>query len=257
MNNHGAMNPTIMNSTVMNSTIETLCRHASRRDFTSQAIDGAQREAILQAARATSSSNFLQLVSIIRITDPQLRQQLAHLAGDQAYVASAAEFWVFCADFHRNSQIVPEAKTGYAEQLLMGVTDAALMAQNALTAAESLGLGGVLIGGLRNHPAEVTQLLGIPPRVLPLFGLCLGHPVGEPQSKPRLPLALLVHENRYSSCLDAELLAEYDATMQAYYASRSANSKQQNWSGQIRAILSKESRPFMLDYLHGQGFITR
>ena len=173
MNNHGAMNPTIMNSTVMNSTIETLCRHASRRDFTSQAIDGAQREAILQAARATSSSNFLQLVSIIRITDPQLRQQLAHLAGDQAYVASAAEFWVFCADFHRNSQIAPEAKTGYAEQLLMGVTDAALMAQNALTAAESLGLGGVLIGGLRNHPAEVTQLLGIPPRVLPLFGLCL------------------------------------------------------------------------------------
>ena len=81
--------------------------------------------------------------------------------------------------------------------------------------------------------------------------------MGEPQSKQRLPQALLVHENRYSSCLDAELLAEYDATMQAYYASRSANSKQQNWSGQIRAILSKESRPFMLDYLQGQGFITR
>lgn len=241
----------------MNSTIETLLRHASVREFTSQEVSDSQREAILLAARATSSSSFLQLVSIIRITDGEVRARLAHLAGDQPYVASAAEFWVFCADFHRNSQIVPEAKTGYAEQLLMGCTDAALMAQNALTAAESLGLGGVFIGGLRNHPTEISQLLGIPPRVLPLFGLCLGHPVRAPQLKPRLPLAMLVHENRYQTTVDAQLLAEYDTTMQAYYASRSSNNKQQTWSGQIRAILSKESRPFMLDYLHAQGFILR
>lgn len=241
----------------MNSTIDTLMRHASVREFTSQGVSDSQREAILMAARATSSSSFLQLVSIIRITDGEIRAQLAHLAGDQPYVAGAAEFWVFCADFHRNSQIVPEAKTGYAEQLLMGCTDAALMAQNALTAAESLGLGGVFIGGLRNHPTEISQLLGIPPRVLPLFGLCLGHPVRAPQLKPRLPLAMLVHENRYQMTVDAQLLAEYDTTMQAYYASRSSNNKQQTWSGQIRAILSKESRPFMLDYLHAQGFILR
>ena len=241
----------------MNSTIDTLMRHASVREFTSQGVSDSQREAILMAARATSSSSFLQLVSIIRITDGELRAQLAHLAGEQPYVAGAAEFWVFCADFHRNSQIVPEAKTGYAEQLLIGCTDAALMAQSALTAAESLGLGGVFIGGLRNHPTEISQLLGIPPRVLPLFGLCLGHPVRAPQLKPRLPLAMLVHENRYQTTVDAQLLAEYDTTMQAYYASRSSNNKQQTWSGQIRAILSKESRPFMLDYLHAQGFILR
>ena len=241
----------------MNSTIDTLMRHASVREFTSQGVSDSQREAILMAARATSSSSFLQLVSIIRITDGEIRAQLAHLAGDQPYVAGAAEFWVFCADFHRNSQIVPEAKTGYAEQLLMGCTDAALMAQNALTAAESLGLGGVFIGGLRNHPTEISQLLGIPPRELPLIGLSLGHPVLAPQLKPRLPLAMLVHENRYQTTVDAQLLAEYDTTMQAYYASRSSNNKQQTWSGQIRAILSKESRPFMLDYLHAQGFILR
>ena len=115
----------------------------------------------------------------------------------------------------------------------------------------------MFIGGLRNHLTEVTELLGIPQQVLPLFGLCLGHPLGVPQSKPRLPLAMLVHENRYQTTVEAQLLAEYDTTMQAYYASRSSNSKQQNWSGQIRAILSKESRPFMLDYLHAQGFILR
>jgi nitroreductase len=241
----------------MNSTIELICRHASVRHFTAQAIEEAQRHAILQAARATSSSSFLQLVSIIRVTDPAMRQQLAHLAGEQTYVATAAEFWVFCADFHRNCQIALEAKVGFAEQLLMGCIDTGLMAQNALTAAESLGLGGVLIGGLRNHPAEVTALLGLPQQVLPLFGLCLGHPATPAESKPRLPISLMLHENRYPAELDQAALAEYDTTMTQYYASRSSHTKQQNWSGQIRAILGKESRPFMLAYLQGQGFITR
>ena len=46
----------------MNSTIETLMRHASVREFTSQGVSDSQREAILMAARATSSSSFLQLV---------------------------------------------------------------------------------------------------------------------------------------------------------------------------------------------------
>ena len=241
----------------MNSTIELICRHASVRHFTAQPIDSEQREAILQAARAASSSSFLQLVSIVRMTDPALRQQLAHLAGEQAYVATAAEFWVFCADFQRNYQIAPDAKLGFAEQLLMGCIDTGLMAQNALTAAESLALGGVLIGGLRNQPTEVTALLALPTHVIPLFGLCLGHPAIPSETKPRLPVSLMFHENHYPVELDRVALAEYDATMQHYYASRSSHAKQQNWSGQIRAILGKESRPFMLAYLQGQGFITR
>ena len=240
----------------MNSTIETLQRHASVRAFTSHAISEAQRSAILAAARQTSSSSFLQLVTLIRVTDPALRQRLALLAGEQAYVASAAEFWVFCADWQRNLQIAPDAKLGFAEQLLMGAVDTALMAQNALTAAESLGLGGVFIGGLRNNPSEVTAALGLPRHVLPLLGLCLGHPAVPVEQKPRLPEALVVHENQYRP-LDPVALAQYDARMLDYYAGRGSNTKQQNWSAQIRAILAKESRPFMLDYLHAQGFITR
>lgn len=240
----------------MNSTIETLQAHASVRAFTTQTISDAQRHAILASARQTSSSSFLQMVTIIRITDAALRLRLAALAGEQAYVASAAEFWVFCADLNRNQQIAPEAKLGFAEQLLMGAIDTALMAQNALTAAESLGLGGVFIGGLRNNPGEVTAALDLPRHVLPLLGLCLGYPAAPAEQKPRLPEELVVHENHYQK-LDPHLLEQYDARMLDYYSARSSNSKQQNWSGQIRAILSKESRPFMLDYLHAQGFITR
>ena len=76
----------------MTSTIETILSHRSIRKFTDQAIDASQLESIVQAGLATSSSSMLQVVSIIRVTDKEKRQRLAHLAGDQPYVASAANF---------------------------------------------------------------------------------------------------------------------------------------------------------------------
>ncbi|MGP0791023.1 nitroreductase NfsA, partial [Escherichia coli] len=77
------------------------------------------------------------------------------------------------------------------------VVDTAMMAQNALIAAASLGLGGVYIGGLRNNIEAVTKLLKLPQHVLPLFGLCLGWPADNPDLKPRLPASILLHENSY------------------------------------------------------------
>ncbi|AIJ06714.1 Oxygen-insensitive NADPH nitroreductase [Edwardsiella anguillarum ET080813] len=177
------------------------------------------------------------------------------MAGGQQYVLDAAEFWVFCADFQRHHQIFPQAELGSAEQLLLGCVDTALMAQNALTAAESLGLGGVFIGGIRNNIEQVTTLLGCPQHVLPLVGLCLGHPAQHPQQKPRLPLSILVHENGYQP-LDRAALAQYDAHVAAYYATRSDNARQESWSEQMSRTLEKERRPFMLAYLQRQGWIT-
>lgn len=240
----------------MTPTIELQRSHRSIRSFTDQPIADQQREAILSAAQSASSSSFLQCSSIIRITDKGLREQLVGLTGGQKYVATAAEFWVFCADFNRLQQICPEAQLGLAEQLLLGSVDTALMGQNAMLAAESLGLGGVFIGGIRNSIAEVTELLGLPKFVLPLFGLCLGTPAQTPQLKPRMPLEMLVHENHYQP-IDAQVLAAYDGEQEEYYLSRESNPRRESWSEHIQKTLVKESRPFMLDYLHKQGWATR
>ncbi|MFU1567867.1 oxygen-insensitive NADPH nitroreductase [Aeromonas veronii] len=236
----------------MNQTIDLILSHRSIRQFTAEPIAPQQLDAILAAAQSASTSSFLQVTSIVRVCEPEARQQLAMLSGNQPYVVQAAEFLVFCADYHRHTQIVPEAQTGYAEQLLIGAIDGALMAQNALLAAQSLG--GVYIGGIRNHPAEVSELLGLPHQVIPLFGLCLGHPAQQPEQKPRLPRGLVVHQERYQHELDRDLLARYDQQIADYYQARSSNNKQQTWSGQIRAILGKESRPFMLGFLQSRGF---
>lgn len=240
----------------MMPTIDLLCSHRSIRAFTEQGIDDAQRSAIIAAAQAASTSSFLQCSSIVRITDRALREQLVQLTGGQPWVSAAAEFWVFCADFNRHQQICPEAQLGRAEQLLLGCVDTALMAQNAMVAAESLGLGGVFIGGIRNSIAQVTELLGLPKFVLPLFGFCIGHPDASPDVKPRMPQAMLVHENRYQP-LDKAVLAQYDQQITAYYQQRDSNQRSENWSELIQRLIIKETRPFMLDYLHQQGWATR
>ncbi len=77
-----------------------------------------------------------------------------------------------------------------------------MMGKNALTAAESLGLGGVYIGGIRNNIESVTETVKIAETcIVPLFGLCLGWRTADnPDLKPRLPAAeLVVHENRVSA----------------------------------------------------------
>lgn len=79
----------------MSPTIELLCGHRSIRHFTDEPVTDAQREAIIAAARSTSSSSFLQCSSIIRITDRALREALVPLTGGQKHVAQAAEFWYF------------------------------------------------------------------------------------------------------------------------------------------------------------------
>ncbi|MDZ9653368.1 hypothetical protein SNB00_14405, partial [Escherichia coli] len=106
----------------------------------------------------------------------------------------------------------------------------------------------------QHHP--VTKLLKLPQHVLPLFGLCLGWPADNPDLKPRLPASILVHENSYQP-LDKGALAQYDEQLAEYYLTRGSNNRRDTWSDHIRRTIIKESRPFILDYLHKQGWATR
>lgn len=246
----------------MNRTLELLHNHTSFRSYTSQPLTEEQIDAIFQAASQTSSFSLLQAVSIIRITNPVLRKKVRHLCVDQPYIEEAAEFWIFCADFNRNHQIAPEVDIEYIEFLLIGSFDAGLMAQNALTAAESMGLGGVYIGAVRANINELSDVLGLPKYVIPLVGLCIGHPVGDkPELKPRLPQSMVLLENQYQP-LDQEKLATYDETMLKYYENRPTKApfsvkKVKGWSDHIQDHLQRSIQPQIMDYLNKQGFAKK
>ncbi|EDP59681.1 oxygen-insensitive NADPH nitroreductase [Vibrio sp. AND4] len=240
----------------MNSTIETIHSHRSIRKFTSEPIESEQLQLILQSGLAASSSSMLQVVSVIRVTDEEKRKLLTQYSGNQTYVENAAEFLVFCIDYQRHKIINQHVQADFTELTLIGAVDSGIMAQNCLLAAESLGLGGVYIGGLRNSAVQVDELLGLPENTAVLFGMCLGHPDQNPETKPRLPTHVIVHENQYQK-LNLDDIQSYDQTMQAYYANRTSNQKQSSWSQETAGKLAGESRPHILPYLNSKGLAKR
>lgn len=247
----------------MNDVINLLKAHRSIRRFTDKPLSDVEVAEILAAAQAASTSSFVQAYSIIRITDPEKRGMLATLAGKQPYVASAAEFWVFCADWQRNFQRVrrqteQSADFSWSESTLVASIDAALAAQNALIAAQSLGLGGVYIGGIRNDPEGVIALLELPKLVFPLFGLCLGTPAQDPASKARLPQSVVMHENRYQLAEEQHReIDRYDTVVKQYYTARSHGKLTVTWSEQMVDKAARESRQFIKKVLNKQGLMEK
>lgn len=246
----------------MNETLNLLKNHSSVRNFKSRAIPEEQVNEIFKAANQTSSFSLLQAVSIIRVTDTSVRKKIMKLSGNQNYIEEASEFWIFCSDFNRNHKIAPNVDLTYVEFLQIGAVDVGLMAQNTLTAAESLGLGGVFIGGIRLNIEEVTALLDLPEYVVPLMGVCIGYPATEkPQLKPRLPQNIVMHNNKYND-FNMEAIEEYDKQMKKYYENRPVVApftvkKVKGWSEHIEDHLERSIQPNMLEYLNKQGYAKK
>ncbi len=245
----------------MHDIVRLLQAHRSIRRFQSRGVPQALLEELVAAGQAASTSSFIQACTLIQVNDAGDRERLAEYAGGQAWVVSAPVFLVFCADMQRHRLACDmngvEMQSGYTEQFITATVDCALFAQNTMVAAEAQGLGGVYIGGLRNRIAEVAELLALPELVYPVFGMCLGWPDQDPGVKPRLPLPVVLKQDRYDDSSDRERIAGYDRVIEAYYAARQDNSRRTTWSRQIAAMLEQEARPHMLPFLQGRGFLLK
>lgn len=242
----------------MNEVIKLLKSHRSIRKFRKDKVDEEKIVEIVEAAQSASTSSFVQAYTIIKVNDCEKRKQIAELSGDQFYVETAPVFLVFCADLNRSGLTCrmndTEMKDGFTEPFIIATVDAALAAQNALIAAESLGLGGVYIGGIRNNPEKMCELLDIPQNVYPVFGMCIGYPNQNPDVKPRLPLEVIYKQDKYSTDGDEEKIREYDRLIRDYYIKRTKGKRDDFWSKQMAEKMEQELRPHMKDFLEGQGF---
>ncbi|MGH4121879.1 MAG: oxygen-insensitive NADPH nitroreductase [Clostridium sp.] len=242
----------------MNETINLLKAHKSIRKYKDQPVEAEKIKVIIECAQSAPTSSFIQAYTIISVKDKSKRKEIAHLAGDQSYVEECPLFLVFCADLNRtktsceiNHKTMSE---GYTETFIVATVDATLAAQNALIAAQSLGLGGVYIGGIRNNPSEICKLLNLPSGVYPVFGMCLGYPDDAPDIKTRLPLEVIFKTDEYNIDGDAKRIAEYDAQVSAYYEKRTKGKRSDTWTNQVSDLMDKPQRPHMKDFLEGQGF---
>lgn len=242
----------------MNDVIKLLQAHRSIRKFSDKPIDQDTINTIIVSGQAAATSSNVQGTTVIQVSDPDRREQLATFAGGQKYVVTAGAFLVFCADLKRSAQACTlqggSFSQGMTEHFIIATVDVALFAQNCTIAAESMGMGICYIGGLRNNPADVSALLSLPENVYPVFGLCLGYPEQDPEVKPRLPLSTVLMQEQYDASVLAPGITAYDEHIREYYRSRTGGKKDSCWSEEMRALVGKESRPHMRSFLQSKGF---
>lgn len=240
----------------MNNILDFIGNHRSIRKFTEKQIDIELLKLLITKAQYASTSSFLQPYSVIRVNNKENRKKLSLLSGDQKYIESCSEFLVFCADLKRLTSVSAmhdtDVKTGYTEPFILSTVDASLFAQNVMLGAESLGLGGVFIGGIRNNPEEVCKLLEIPSEVYPVFGMCLGYPNQDPDTKPRLPVDIILKEEKYTED-DLDLLNSYDTVVKEYYIKRTRGKIDHTWTEQVSDRMDGELRPHMKSFLAKQN----
>jgi len=245
----------------MNEILNLMNSHTSVRNFKDYPISDETLHELIKAGQSAASSNFIQAYTVIRVKDPEKRKIIAELAGNQTHVVDAPLFLVFVADLERArlSTTLHEEKMvhGQTEAFIISTVDTALMAQNVMLAAESMDLGGVYIGAIRNNPQVVSELLDLPDHTYPLFGMCLGYPESKNEVKPRLPLEIVLKTDSYQSGNEVELLRKYDDTMEAYYAKRNTANRSDNWTKQMARMFSKPLRPHMKDFLESRKLNMR
>ena len=241
----------------MNDVLKLLAAHRTHRRFEEEPLaDDLVRKAV-QAAQCAATSSWVQGYSLLQVTRPNERARLGELCGDQAQVAGGGAFFVICADARRHALIAAREEKPFARNLetfLVAVVDASLFAQNLVVAFESLGLGTCYIGGLRTRLPEVSETLELPADVYPLFGLCVGRPIGDPGTRPRLPVEAVWMKDRYDS--DAQALSRieaHDATSVQYYRGRDQPGR--SWSGGIWRKFQQPVREHLAGYYKGQGAI--
>lgn len=216
----------------MNEVIKQLNARKSVRAFEDREISSENIRAILNAASNAPTAGNQQLYTILNITDQKLKTDLAESCDHQPFIAEAKLVLIFCADCRKWPQAFTFAganprKPGPGDMML-AVADAVVAAQNAVTAAESLGIGSCYIGDIMENCELHRRMLKLPEYVFPAAMLVFGYPTQQQKErkKPeRVNLKYIVNENVYRELKEddyREMFASrcgqrgYDDWMQAF-----------------------------------------
>lgn len=271
-----------------NDTVDTIVGHRSVRLWQDRDIDDTTLRTVLAAAQSAPSSSNKQTVSVVAVRDPDVKEALAGIGKRMSsHVATAPVLLVWLIDFSRirrlaeRARLAAEENSGEAEEVhgvsslpptdlgaldyldepVTTVLDIGIASQTAAVAAESLGLGTVFLGSMRNDIPAVQEILGTPEDVVPFLGLALGwgDPAENAGVKPRLPEKLFVHHDRYDARAQDELLDDYDDALTTYF---SRYGQHPQWSAQTLhrvsdAAATKTKRHLLRDFLTKAGFGLR
>jgi nitroreductase len=188
----------------MNEIIQQLIQRKSVRVFEDREISEEIIQEILTAAVNAPTAGNQQLYTILRITDPDIKIRLSESCDHQPFIAEGKLVLVFCADCLKWYEAFRfsgcEPREPGAGDLLLAIDDALIAAQNAVTAAESCGIGSCYIGDIMENIETQREILNLPEYVFPAALLVFGYPTEQQKNrkKPeRSDLKYIVQENSY------------------------------------------------------------
>ncbi|MFJ2619269.1 nitroreductase family protein [Glutamicibacter sp. NPDC087344] len=252
-----------------NDTVAHLIAHRSERSFLPTAVSGEEVATLVAAAQSASSSSNQHYWSVIAVRDAGTKAKLASFTQGPSmegkgydFVADAPLVLLWVADMSRNLQIAglgseEDRIVDYLDSLIMASVDTALAAQNAMVAAQAIGLGGVFLGSLRNRSQEIAELMNLPKHSYVVFGMALGRPDPEHKGsiRPRPPQQVVLHQEQYISTATDEWLSGYEQAFQDFRTH--AGLCEKTWSDSVKTATSArylDGREDLRETIESQGY---
>src|ERR671916_290750 len=164
-----------------------MCREFLERDVPQQKIDR-----ILDLASRYPSAGHTEPQEFIVVHNRQMKEDLAHAALDQMFVAQAPVVIIVISDVRRSARRYGERGVRF-----FSIIDGAFVAMLILLAVVEEGLGACFVGSF--YDEEVQQVLSLPRDVRPIGIIPIGYCAEKPRKFPRRSRAQIVHQDRYGS----------------------------------------------------------
>ena len=197
----------------MNETIKIMNKRRSVRAWEPTPITEDHLKTIIHATMRAPPAGSQMLYTILQVDDQQKKDKLAKTCDNQPMIAKAPLILIFLADMQRWYDFyacsgVKEScekknlpyRTPQESDLMISSCDALIAAQNAVIAAESLGIGSCYIGDIMENIEIHREMFNLPKWVFPITMLCFGYPKSKnenPKLTPRFDEKFVYFHDEY------------------------------------------------------------
>ncbi|MFW9827591.1 MAG: nitroreductase family protein [Candidatus Thorarchaeota archaeon] len=174
---------------IFNDVLKTINNRTSVRAYLPKPLSQQEIDTIIHCTMRAPTAGNMMFYSIIEVKDQKKKDTLAITCDNQPFISKAPLILIFLADMQRwydyygISNVQEKCKninrlyrTPDESDLFLACCDALIAAQNAVIAAESLGIGSCYIGDIMENIETHREMFNLPKWVFPITLLCFGYP---------------------------------------------------------------------------------
>jgi len=186
--------------------------HRSHRRFLPRPVEPDLLRLLCACALSAPSKSDLQQADIVIVRETAIRKAIVDTIPEMPWIMDAPVFLVFVGNGARLPMMSKRRDkpfpNDHLDAFFNAAVDGAIVMTTFIQAATAVGLGICPISSVRDYPSIVAKALNLPPRTVPIAGLCVGWPEQPGEITPRLSLSTTMIENHYG---DRDLIGEIEA----------------------------------------------